>query len=314
MSTSVVEPKPLTFTDLPAAGSGDAGPAPRGGTAPAPPFEGDDQVAKPVQKRPDKSKDKPDELGDLRKRLEASEQRIRELADSERYWAEQARGRGTADLEPDEEPPAPEPEEEDESADDFLDRLSKEGPRAVAKVAAKLASKEGFVRKEDVSKIVAPLIQEVVQRERGKLTADAKLVTQYPELRDEKSELFKATAVIYRELVAEDPDLKGSPQTLFMAARAARAELKAAAKTAANGDQQPDGESGDYREEREDREEARQRRIRAQQGDTGRGRSTPYEGDDDPLGPAQRDVLDLFARVGLDEQSYRAERARMRRR
>jgi len=284
MSTTVVEPKAVVET------------------LPPPPFEGDD--VKPPAKSAEKPKDK-DDPGELRRRLEASEQRIRELSDSERYWAEQARGRGTVTEEPDEDEPAPVDEEPEETPDEFLDRLSKEGKGAIVKAVAKL----GYLRKEDVAKVAAEVARGIVSNERGKLTADAKLVSQYPELRDEKSELFQTTAGIYRELIADNPELKTSPGTLFMAARAAKAELAAKPKPARGGN---DDEPRDYREDRE--EDSRRRRIDAQQGDTGRGRSTPYEGDDDPIGPAQRDVLDLFAKAGVDEKSYRDQRSRDRRR
>jgi len=291
MSTTVADPKPVETPGNP------------------PPFEGDDAPRQPASKPADKAKDKPDDAGELRKQLQAQEQRIRELSDSERYWAEQARGRTPAADEPDE-PAAnlkPDPEEE-ESADEFLDRLSKEGPRAVAKVAEKIAAKAGYVRKEDVEKIATKIASEIVERKAGRMSADARLIAEHPELKDEKSPVFIATAAVYREMIGRDPKLKDSPETLFLAARVAKAEFKAAAGSRRD----PDDEAGDYREDREDRED-RRRRIDAQQGPTGRGRSTPYEGDDDPIGPAQRDVLDLFARVGLEEKDYRDARAKLRR-
>jgi len=282
MSTTVVDPKPVdTEVDLP-------------------PFDGDERAPEPPAK-PVKGKD---DLAELRKQLKDQETRIGELSASERYWADQARGRVPAGDDPGEpaEDPDPEPEP-DETPDEFLDRLSKEGAGAIAKVL----DKKGYVRKQDVAKVAEQVARQIVEKERGKLGADAKLIGQFPELRDEKSELFQATATIYRELIADDPGLKSSPATLFMAARAAKAELATKAKAA----HRDDGEPGDYRE---DREETRRRRIEAQNGDTGRGRSTPYEGDHEDLGPAQREVIDLFSRFGVDERSYREQRAKDRRR
>jgi hypothetical protein len=295
MSATVADPKPVETPGNP------------------PPFEGDDAPRQPASKPTDKAKDKPDDAGDLRKENQSLREQLREREDSEKYWAELARGRGAGAPDSEDTPAdAPPPDDEpEESADEFLDRLSKEGPRAVAKVAEKIAAKAGYVRKADVEKIAAKIASEIVERKAGRMSADAKLVGQYPQLQDPKSELFQATATIYREMTDQDPELKKSPATLFAAARIAKAELKAAGNGARGRD--VDDEPGDYREDREDRE-SRRRRIDAQQGDIGRGRSTPYEGDDDPMGPAQRDVLDLFARAGVDEKSYREERTKLRRR
>ncbi len=293
MSTTVVDPKPVETS------------------GPPPPFEGDD-APKPAAKPADKPKDK-DSEADLRKEITNLRQQLRESGDSERYWAEQARGRGAAASDADDDTaddtaPLDEPEE---TTDEFLDRLSKEGPRAVAKVAEKIGAKAGYVRKADVEKIAAKIAGEIVERKAGRMSADARLMGEHPELKDENSPVFKATAAIYREMVGRDPNLKDSPETLFLAARLAKAELKAAGNGTRGRD--ADDEPGDYREDREDREDSRRRRIESQQGDTSRGRSAPYEGDEDPLTPAQRDIVDMFAKVGVDEQAYRQERRRLRR-
>lgn len=266
------------------------------------PFEGDapgQPAAKPA-KEPVK-----DELGEVRRELADLRKRNAELSDSEKYWADRARAGGgaPADPEPDDETEVEEQSEASQiSPDDFLDLLTKDGPEAVAKEL----SKRGFVKKADVAKLAESIAQRVVDRERGKITSDAKLISDYPELRDEKSALFIETGKVYRELVATDPKLHKSPATLLLAAKYAKQELalRAGASRRPGQGEDPD----DYR----DRDDERTRRARAQQGDTGRGRGGPAERDDEDLGDEARQVIAMFAKAGVDEKAYRDERTRLR--
>jgi hypothetical protein len=38
---------------------------------------------------------------------------------------------------------------------------------------------------------------------------------------------------------------------------------------------------------------------------------TPFEGDEDDFGPEARQVVGLFEKAGVDEKSYRAQKAKM---
>jgi hypothetical protein len=257
----------------------------------------------------DKTTDK-GETAELRKQVADQKKRLDELAASERYWADKAKGGADAGGDPEDPGEGADDDDGGEapetpiSPDDFLDELSKTGPAAIEKALGK----RGFVRKEDVVKLATEIANNVVARERGKITSDARLVSEYPELRDEKSELFIETGKVYRELVAADPKLHKSPATLLLAAKYAKQELKLRdmRPKARDADEQPP----DYRETEDD---DRTNRLKGQMGTTGRGHGAPRE-DDDEIGPQARAVIEAMGRYGVDEKAFRAQRAKERRR
>jgi hypothetical protein len=264
-----------------------------------PPFEGDDaQPAAPKTTDSGKSKD---ELTEARRRISELERNNQELSASERYWHGQVKGEPAEDDDGEAAgDPPPDPEGEAPTTEAFLDELNEKGPEAVAKELVR----RGFVRKEDVAKVAEQVARQIVTAERGKQTIDAQIASEFPELKDDKSELFQETARIFRTNIALDPSLKKSPAALMMAARQARAEIKA--KTPQR--REPD----DYRER--EGADAQRRRIDAQRGDLGRGGGTPFEDDDDNLGPEHREVLEMFRKSGLTEKDYREQRAKNGRR
>lgn len=284
------------------------------------PFEGDDAappvLAKPAEPAKADKAGKPDEeVTRLREENVSLRRRATESEQSERFWADKAKTGGGE--QPKRGPQIVEPEVElgdlagDEQVDDeapqtpekFLDELNEKGVDAIISALRK----RGLVLdKDQVLQLSAETSRRVVQHERGKMTIDAQISTDFPELKDDTSELFKETSRIFRHNVELDPNLRKSPAALLMAASQARAELKAKAPVKKA--------RSDYREEGEDREadDARQRRINAQRGELGRG-GAPFEGDDDDLGPEARSVIALFGKAGVDEKSYREERTRLRR-
>lgn len=277
------------------------------------PGEGTDEGGSPQEGAGEKEaeKGKPsDEVKQGRKDLEAANRRIAELEQSERYWAEKAQRKASGGQADD--PGEVDQDPEDDlitdlvaagvvdpgiDADKFVEELSTKGPAAVTAVLDKV----GYVKKSDVARLAKEVAERVVGKERGKISLDNRLLRDFPDLQDDKSELFQETGKIYRQLVALDPTLKRSPGTLLIAADKAKAQLNSRARK--NGD--GEGEHTDYR----DRESERDRRARAQQGDRGRGGSGFDRHDD--LGPEQKEVL---SRMGLTEKEFSDYRPTSRRR
>jgi hypothetical protein len=253
-----------------------------------------------------KGKEK-DELATLRAENETLRKTNTTLSDSERFWAERAeraeteRSRGTRTGEDDEDAIPREDKadyDENEESSAFVDDLSATGIKALEKrgVLTKKAAK-GMI--EEISEKVA---RKIVGSARASMTQDAELVTQFPELRDDKSALFVETKRIFARNVARDPSLKKSPAALFMAAEQAKLELKIK-----GGD---NGGAGDGRSD-EDRE--RQRRIKEQSGDRGRRGGAEFtEEDDDTIGPQAREVLNAMSRFGVTDDDFKKERKRAR--
>lgn len=235
--------------------------------------------AEPVEKPAKAAKPERDsEVDKLRKEFEALRKERDELAASERYWAEQARGKGKPADEPEPEPEDEEDGPEDDTPDKQFEEFSAKGVEALVKrgLLTKKAARE-IIRKE-AEKIARSVVGETVTRLSKQQAEDGKLARDYPELSDEKSPLFARTRDIYREMVADDAGLKNSPAALRLAARTAKAELDAS-------------------------ERDRRGRI-ARQGEQGsRNGGGMDSGDDDTLSPRQREILKAFNRDGTSEIS-----------
>lgn len=185
--------------------------------------------------------------------------------------------------------PAEVDEEEIDEGGDVADDFATNGIEALRKrgVLTKKEAKE--LMREEARKVA----REEVERSRKSMIADTELLQAFPGLSDPKSELFQRTQEIYNEQIKRDPSLKGSSQTLPMAARIAKAELIA-----------------------EGRADARQDRINRQSGDrsTGRGNSFDEEGSDE-LSATQRSILEKFNASGdfqISEDSYRKRAGNVR--
>lgn len=222
-----------------------------------------------------------DEVKLSKREYDALLKRQAELEDSERYWAEQAKRGAKVKAAADDDPEG----EQDDDAEDFGDpetfqeEFSTKGMDALVKRGV-LTRKQamGLIREE-----AAKAANAAVQRETKKLSRDAELLGQFPELKDENAPLTKATAKIFKEMVAEDSSLKGSAAALKAAARIAKKELEAA-------------------------EDTRLSRIARQTGDRGRAASFHDDDGDEGLSPLQAQ----FARmVGVTSETYEKSRAQL---
>lgn len=264
-----------------------------------------------AQENPPVSKEqKPETVTMTRAERDALLRERDEAKQSERYWADRARSGKE-----------PQQQEEDESIevadlvpqkvtgdknvdesifsdpDKWLEAISK-GPKAIQT----LIRKEGFVTGTEAAEIAEKVARRTVSIERGKITTDNRLMTAFPELADNKSELFRATAEEYQELVAFDESAKKSPATLFAAARAAKQKLEAkAAKTGkARGD-----EEDEYGYDRV--ESDRRRRVDAQDGSRS-GKGARADDVDDHLGPQARQ---LAKQMGITDEEMIAEKKKL---
>ena len=256
----------------------------------------------------DKGADKKggDELDALRRELAQTKTSLAQVTESERYWAERARGGKDADGKADWDEPEdefsayrPKAEEADGDLDDpvkFSDALAEKGPAAIERALRA----RGFVPVDEVVKIAQQAAAKAAKSEVGKARADVDLVTKFPELQDAESELFKATGKIYREMVEADPGLKRSPAALGIAAKQAKLTLDLAKKAALGDDNLA--------------ESRRLQRIAAQAGDRGaRAGATDFEGgDDDAIGPEAQRIIAQLARFGVTEKGFVEERRKMR--
>jgi hypothetical protein len=232
-----------------------------------------------------------------------------EARQSERFWADRARGNGNGHAaQPqivEEEDPIetsdllPKPKkisgagDVDEAIfndpDKWLEAIAK-GPRAIEA----LVKKQGYVNAEEVAEIAAKVARRTVDVERGKITTDNRLMNAFPDLADNKSELFKATAEEYQELIAFDPSAQKSPATLFAAAKAAKARLAAA---------KPRQGDDDYEDNYDRVESARRRRVDAQDGSRN-GRAARDE-DTDTMGPQAKQIAKM---MGITEEEFKTEK------
>jgi hypothetical protein len=236
-----------------------------------------------------------------------------EARESEKFWAQRARAGGgadrgehaeeeqeqieTADLVPEVTGDADIDEKIFSDPDKWAEAISK-GPAAIQA----FIRKAGYVTGAEVADIAAKVARRSIDVERQKMGSDAQIVRDFPELQDAKSELFTATAVELKKLVAMDPRAKNSPSTLYAAASTAKAKLEAKRPPARRADPDDDGDRYD-RVDREP-EEDRRRRADAQDGTRSRGRDA--DADLDMLGPEARDVI---KQMGITQEQF-AESAR----
>jgi hypothetical protein len=244
-----------------------------------------------------------DEAASLREEIARLTKTNQQLTESERFWADKAQAKPDPG-EPEAKPARGKAADTDEDLDDpaaFVEALSTKGPKAIAQYL----KKAGYITRDEAEELATKSSRAAVAVARASLTQDAELVGQYPELKDEKSELFKATGEIYRHMVKRDPKMKDSPAALMQAAETAklRAELKAAKEGKAS--VKPDGDDAETR---------RQERIDAQSGSRGRRSSAAFDGDedDDTMGPETKTLLKAFSRYGVTEENFKAEKKRLK--
>ena len=223
--------------------------------------------------------------------LAATRRQLAEARASERFWA------GKASATPTEEPAgAVEHVAADpyagEKPEAFLDDLGKRGAAAL--------KDRGYVSKAEAEAMVNEGVAEANQNlhvARTDATFDQQLAAEFPDIAadgrrianggEPQTELYKRSAVIFRQTVKLDPSLQNSKSALIMAARTAAAEIKAEAKAtkasaAAAGTPDSDLDVDDTRSAR------RRDRIAAQASDRGGS----VEGDDSPtVGLMAKEVM-----------------------
>jgi hypothetical protein len=265
------------------------------------PFEESIETTEPVETPAPPAKDDKatkDETVTLTKaEVEALRRDRDEARESERYWSQIARQGGRQQAEPAEEPA------EQFDGSEFMDEKALDGidgdtPEKLvddfaAKGVAALKSR-GFITAADAQKlaveVAAKVSREMIGRERQKITTDTQIMTEFPDLRDQNSDLFKETAKRYQRAVAMDPGAAKTPAALYLAAEAAREALKARKPAA------PARREDDYEEEGDRRARA------ASQDSRPRGRAE-VDDQEDMLGDEARQVI---KQMGITEEEYKA--------
>lgn len=271
-------------------------------------MEDEEVLDREAPDKPAAPKDKAETVTISKAEWDRTQRERDEARDSEKYWSERARGNGNGKPAPAEKedpgievsdlvPKVTGDKDVDEAIfsdpDKWLEAIAK-GPKAISA----LIRREGFVNAQEVAEIARKVARRTVDVERTKITTDNRLMSKFPELADNTSELFKATAEEYREMIEFDPSSENSPVTLFAAAKAAKARL-AGARRRTNDDD-------DYGYDRAGEEE-RRTRIAAQDGSRGGGRRERAD-DDERIGPQARAVLEG---MGLKEDAFLKARKRV---
>ena len=197
------------------------------------------------------------EIAELREQIQESNR-------TAEFWAAKARNTDAA----------PVAQVEDDEPD-VLDAITSGG----AKGFDALAKKRGFVQRDEV--------ESLINQRASALTTEQMLMTEYPDLKDKKSDFFKETAVHYRTLVQ-----KGVPQVEAMQLAADKAQLEGlrSGKIKSPGEQT-----------KADKEATRLARVAAQSDPvSGRRPAAPTE-EDQTLSLEQKHIA---AAMGISEEAY----------
>lgn len=251
---------------------------------------------------PDKGQGNKDDYVPLTKDQEASLRReLGESRQSEQAWANFHRNGGAnrTAAEPVNELPDPrEFEVEGETQPGIEDDTPEKLVNDFAATGVAALSKRGFITAADALKLARQeaikISQEMIGRNNQKSAADQRIVNEFADLKKPDSELFKATALIYREAVEMDPGAAKTPAALFLAAKAAKAQLASAKR-----DRAADDQPGDAGETADDR----RRRADSQDGSRSRGRADSAA--DDMLGAEAREIIKGF---GISEAEFKEQR------
>ena len=282
----------MVYEDLESGTPGLVGLEANGGTAAQPSDDkGGGTKAAPASARSEEGeKANPKDIAALRSR-------IAELENSERYWAEKAKSAA----------PAPEPKKDDQpdeleallasagvdddTAAGLLDDIGEKGVAALEKrgvvTKAQLAKILGAVEKRMEAKAAA-LADTRVNGAKDQLSAEAKLLKDFPDLADDKSEFAIAVGREFAAMVADDPSLKNSYGALRAAAR-----VVSQVKT----------------------DTAMSRTQRIAQQSPARGAKAASEFDDEgdiEITPEARQLIAMGSRYGVTEESFKAHARRSR--
>jgi hypothetical protein len=254
-----------------------------------------------------KGDDKGDKIEVPKADYERLTRELHEAKESEKYWSGLARNGGgrqtiddTADDPADEIDPNQFTDDETPGAGiegdtpaKLVDELAASGVDAIAK--------RGFISAKDAQKIAADVAlkvsRQMIANERQKMTSDAAILSQFPELKDQQSELFKETAKLYQEAVAMDPNAKKTPAALYLAAKAAKKSLEGRDGASRRGGRGADDEF-------EESEQDRRHRAASQGGRPG-GRGASDDEPDDMLGEEAKSII---KQMGITEDDFKKSR------
>ncbi len=229
-------------------------------------------------------------------RIARLERELDESRGDARFWADRAKSGGSAKADEKADDDTTDGSEfvnakagadgiDDDTPEKMVNELAAQGTGAL--------KKRGFITAKDAEKLAADVAVKVantlIGRARGQMTTEQKLSTEFPELADKSSALYKATAKNYQEACALDPNAKTSPVALYLAAKAAKASLAPAS-------QGRNDDADETEEERRDRARSQDSRPR------GRG---VVDDRSDSLSDSDRDTIRAF---GLTEEEFLASR------
>lgn len=250
-----------------------------------------------VVEQPDPAKPAKETSGDTvsKKDLDAALSRIQELESENKFWA--AKAKGTAEKL---QAKDPEPDDLDKFfADAWLDEgtaaqlLDEIGEKGVAAL-----QKRGVVTKSQLKGVMAAMEARLVKKAeniatsrvesaRSELNTEAKLLHDYPDLRDETSDFAKAAAKEFAAMVAEDPALNNY-SGLRLAAKIVKAQQAAS----------PSSGSGSLL--------SRAHRIAAQSPTRGSRQAAAFEDGEEPeIDFDDRSLLAFSSRYGVNEKQVR---------
>lgn len=235
------------------------------------------------------------ELSDVRKSFERELKNEREARKEAEHEAREWHARATSGKGKEEAGPA-EPL-------DLVDALSSGDDKQVRQAL----KQRGFVPADEIE----ALVERKVHGARGAATREAQLVGDYPDLKDEDSELYKATAQAYKEL--DKAGVKGDMLLDLAADRAAaRLGIQRGTATAKSRRRSDDDEPEPRRRARErddegepETEAERVERVAAQSGVRSKARASTVR--DDDLTIEQKMIARKF---GISEDAYRKRAAR----
>jgi len=224
----------------------------------------------------------------LQKELDTLKSQAAEAQKATQFWYEKATAAGGgkgADK------AADKPAESDEEVD-VLD-LAAKGGKEFDKYLNKWARKNGYVSRDEV--------ESTVNTKAATLAKESELLENFPDLKDRKSEFFKATAEAYGELKRN-----GVPETMAMELAAKQVDRDWLRSGKAKTPQQQS------EERKAQREQDRLARIQAQGSDRGGRRAADLDDeDDDSISPEEQRIISgmLVGQPGKDGKPMSYEQA-----
>jgi hypothetical protein len=252
---------------------------------------------------PPAPKDKPaedDSPKEMRRALKEMRQALKETNETARFWMEQART-GGARPKKDEEP-----EPEPKVSVDLVEAVTNGDAKAITKAMREL----GFVSRAELESHVNARVEST----RAQVSQEQQLYDRYPDLADDKSEFFKATAQIYNDLARKDPQLAKSGTLAEIAAeladkRLAKTEGRDTSRSSTRSRRAPAEPEYDVDDDDldPDEEEERVERVGRQSGERGRRTSSGRDRDDTTLDATQKTIVAKLKAAGADisEDGYR---------